>query len=101
MWTRPRSGYPWSRARQHSVAPSAVRDDMLLRSILLGALIAVPAIAAAQPTPPREATRSTEFVLDNDFLALRGAGKADDFDYTHGARISVSWLGAPDLVRRA
>ena len=74
---------------------------MLLRSILLGALIAVPAIAAAQPTPPREATRSTEFVLDNDFLALRGAGKADDFDYTHGARISVSWLGAPDLVRRA
>jgi hypothetical protein len=72
-----------------------------LQLLILGALLAAPAIAAAQPAQLPEARRSTVFVLDNDFLALRGAGKADDFDYTHGAKISVSWLGAPDLVRRA
>ena len=65
------------------------------RAVLL--LGAVPAAAGAQLVGP---ARSVALRLDNDLIALRGAGVPPDHDYTHGARITLAWAGAPPFVRR-
>ena len=53
--------------------------------------------AAAQPSG---AARSAMFVLDNDLIAVRGAGRPPDYDYTQGSTMALSWAGAPQRVRQ-
>jgi hypothetical protein len=45
----------------------------------------LPAVAAAQEAG---AARSIRVVVDNDLIAVRGAGAPPDYDYTHGTRIT-------------
>jgi lipid A 3-O-deacylase len=52
----------------------------------------------AQDEPPPAAV--VRFELDNDFLALRGAGAPPDYDYTHGMRVSVVRPTAPAWIAR-
>ena len=60
-------------------------------------LILLPHLAAAQAVG---ASRSFTFALDNDLIAVRGAGPPPDYDYTHGTSVAVAWAGAPHRVRR-
>jgi lipid A 3-O-deacylase len=47
-----------------------------------------------------DASRSLQLTLDNDLIALRGAGGPPDYDYTHGTRFTAAWAGSPGWVRR-
>ena len=65
---------------------------------LVVVLVASPlATATAQAAV---AKRSVEFTLDNDLLAVRGAGPPPDYDYTQGMRVALAWSGATSLVRQ-
>jgi hypothetical protein len=60
-------------------------------------LVCLATTAAAQSVA---AARSVALEVDNDLIAMRGAGVPPDYDYTQGAKVSVAWAGAPPLVRR-
>ena len=71
----------------------------LIQGIGIAVLIAaLPSLSAGQPGG---AARSIVFVLDNDLIAVRGAGVPPDHDYTHGAIVSLGRASAPGFVRRA
>lgn len=69
---------------------SSLRGVVLLLALL-------PSAAAAQTAA---AARSLRLAVDNDLIAVRGAGPPPDHDYTHGTRLTVAWAGAPGWVRR-
>jgi len=66
-------------------------------AIVLLLFAALPAAAAAQAVG---AARTLTMTIDNDLLAVRGAGAPPDYDYTHGARVAVAWAAAPEAVGR-
>jgi lipid A 3-O-deacylase len=43
--------------------------------------------------------RAGALTIDNDLVSVRGAGPPPDYDYTHGAKLALSWAGAPRFVR--
>lgn len=59
-------------------------------------LIGLPAASAAQSAG---AARSIAFEIDNDLIAVRGAGTPPDYDYTHGTKVALAWAGAPRSMR--
>jgi lipid A 3-O-deacylase len=69
----------------------------MIRYRALCMLIVLPTGMGAQTT---DARRSVYLVVDNDLIALRGAGRPPDHDYTHGSKLGVAWLAAPGLLRR-
>jgi hypothetical protein len=75
------------------------RGIYALRAALSSLFVALgtPALAAAQSLEVRSVRQLT---IENDLLALRGAGAPPDFDYTHGTRLSVADAGAPAWSRR-
>jgi lipid A 3-O-deacylase len=64
----------------------------------MGLLLLLTCTTAAAQKP--EAERSLRLAIENDLIALRGAGAPPDYDYTHGTRIAAAWIGAPGWVRR-
>jgi lipid A 3-O-deacylase len=42
--------------------------------------------------------RSWELRLDNDLLAVRGAGPPPDYDYTHGLHLAADFQGLPNAL---
>ena len=65
---------------------------------VLSCLVLAPAAVAAQAP---SAAHSIVVTIDNDLIAIRGAGVPPDYDYTHGATVAISWAGAPESLRRA
>jgi len=68
------------------------------QSTLLVLLLACPVPTATAQSVG--AARSVTLMLDNDLVAVRGAGAPPDYDYTHGAKVALSWAGAPRFVHR-
>lgn len=66
---------------------------MCVVSLLLLAL----STAGAQVDAPG---RSLQIALENDLIAVRGAGAPPDYDYTHGTRVAIAWPSAPGWLRR-
>jgi hypothetical protein len=69
--------------------------SLITRTPIVATIIA--GIAAAQ-TPTNAVALRLE--LDNDFLALRGAGPPADYDYTHGTIVEAAWPYAPSAIGR-
>ena len=69
------------------------RQTTLLVVLLAGPLAAATAQSAG-------AKRAVGLTLDNDLLAVRGAGTPPDYDYTQGVRVVLAWAGATSLVRQ-
>ena len=53
---------------------------------------------AAAQTPTN--AMAVRLELDNDFLAVRGAGPPADYDYTHGTKVEAAWPYAPSAIGR-
>jgi hypothetical protein len=70
----------------------------MIRPMLGVGLLLLACAGAAAQTP--DAGRSFRLAIENDLIALRGAGAPPDYDYTHGTRIAAAWVGAPAWVRR-
>ena len=64
---------------------------------VVGLLLLACSTAAAQ-TP--HVDRALQLAIDNDLIAIRGAGRPPDYDYTHGTRVAVAWPSAPRWVAR-
>jgi lipid A 3-O-deacylase len=60
------------------------------------ASLGAPGVAGAQTIEVRAVRQLT---IENDLLALRGAGAPPDFDYTHGTRLTVATARVPAWAR--
>jgi hypothetical protein len=67
------------------------------RSLLILAVLLPFATGSAQAPA---ADRSLRLAVENDLIAMRGAGPPPDYDYTHGTRITDARPGAPAWLRR-
>jgi hypothetical protein len=65
----------------------------------LAILLLLDPIAANGQVASRMAS-TVQLRIDNDLLALRGAGAPPDYDYTHGTRLAVDWPSAPTRLAR-
>ncbi len=73
------------------------RYSRRIRRCAVTAAALLPCCVAAQEPA---ATRALRLTVDNDLIALRGAGVPPDYDYTHGMRLAAAWDGAPRGLRR-
>ena len=69
------------------------RQSTLLVALLAGPVAAVTAQSAG-------ARRSVGLTLDNDLIAVRGAGIPPDYDYTQGVKLVLAWAVAPGVARQ-
>jgi lipid A 3-O-deacylase len=80
-----------------------LRIGRALSTHAISAIFALLLITGAVKARAQEQLRphaTVRLELDNDFLALRGAGPPPDYDYTHGMRVSIVRPSAPAWIAR-
>src|SRR5215468_2389547 len=92
-------GFEWAnRAGFVDVKTDSQRRNGRLLTMVAGTVATIIAGIAGAQTPTNAIAVRLE--LDNDFLAVHGAGPPADYDYTHGTTLGAAWPYAPSAIGR-